>query len=64
LHFRQTQSGSGKNAIDALCNAGHPVQMVEDYSDLMGHAGAVSRHADDTLDGASDPHRKGGAAWF
>ncbi|MDP3675577.1 MAG: gamma-glutamyltransferase, partial [Novosphingobium sp.] len=39
------ESRFDNKAIDALRNAGHPVQMVEDYSDLMGHAGAIVRHA-------------------
>ncbi|MDP3740447.1 MAG: gamma-glutamyltransferase, partial [Hyphomonadaceae bacterium] len=57
------ESRFDNKAIDALRNAGHPVQMVEDYSDLMGHAGAIVRHADGRLDGASDPRCDGSAAW-
>jgi gamma-glutamyltranspeptidase len=50
-------------AIDALREKGHSVQMVEDFSDLMGHAGALVRHADGAFDGASDPRCDGAAAW-
>jgi gamma-glutamyltranspeptidase len=50
-------------AIDALREKGHPVQMVEGYSDLMGHAGALVRRADGAFDGASDPRCDGAAAW-
>jgi gamma-glutamyltranspeptidase/glutathione hydrolase len=52
------------NVVDGLRKAGHAVQMTGNYSDLMGHAGAVVRHADGALDGASDPRSDGGAAWF
>jgi gamma-glutamyltranspeptidase/glutathione hydrolase len=54
------ESRFDKNVIDALRNAGHPVRMVKEYSDLMERAVAISRHAD----GASDPRSDGSAAWF
>lgn len=50
--------------IDGLREAGHPVVMVDGFSELMGHAGAIVRHADGALDGASDPRSDGEAAWF
>ncbi|WP_353118629.1 gamma-glutamyltransferase family protein [Nitratidesulfovibrio sp.] len=44
--------------------AGHPVRMVGDYDPVMGHAGAIVRHADGTLEGAADPRGDGCvAAW-
>jgi len=49
--------------VDGLRKAGHPVKMVEDYSSLMGHAGAIVRHADGALDGAADPRSDGSVAW-
>jgi len=49
--------------IDRLMSAGHDVAVLaEDYSDTMGHAGAVLLHADGTLEGAHDPRADGGAA--
>ena len=49
--------------IDRLLSAGHDVEMVpEDYSDTMGHAGAVVLHPDGTLEGVHDPRAAGGAA--
>lgn len=57
------ESRFDQKTIDALRNAGHPVQMVDDYSDLMGHAGAILREPDGRLDGASDPRCDGAAAW-
>src|SRR5499427_4519343 len=51
------------NLIDRLLSAGHDVEVLaEDYSDTMGHAGAVILHPDGTLEGAHDPRADGGAA--
>ena len=39
--------------IDALANAGHEVEILDEpYSDVMGHAGAVVLHKDSSLEGA------------
>jgi gamma-glutamyltranspeptidase/glutathione hydrolase len=49
--------------IDRLISAGHDVEVLaEPYSDTMGHAGAVVRHPDGTLEGMHDPRADGGAA--
>jgi len=49
--------------IDRLLSAGHDVEVLaEDYSDTMGHAGAVVLHPDGTLEGVHDPRADGGAA--
>jgi gamma-glutamyltranspeptidase/glutathione hydrolase len=51
------------NLIDQLVSAGHEVDVLaEDYSDVMGHAGAVVLHEDGTCEGAHDPRADGGAA--
>jgi oxamate amidohydrolase len=49
---------------DALRSAGHEVELVTPCNDLMGHAGALVRHADGTIEGASDPRSDGGVAGF
>jgi gamma-glutamyltranspeptidase/glutathione hydrolase len=50
---------------DRLLSAGHDVEVLPDvYSDIMGHAGAVIRHGDGTLEGGHDPRADGGAAGF
>ena len=49
--------------VDGLVKAGHAVRMVEDYSDLMGHAGAIVRHGDGAIDAAGDPRSDGSVAW-
>ena len=48
--------------IDAMKNAGHDVEVIEPFSDLMGHAGAVSRTQDGLMEGGSDPRADGKAA--
>jgi gamma-glutamyltranspeptidase/glutathione hydrolase len=48
--------------IEQLRAAGHDVEVVADYSPLMGHAGAIVRHPDGRLDGAADPRSDGGVA--
>ncbi len=48
----------------ALAAAGHEVERVGPLTAMMGHAGAIVRHADGRLDGATDPRSDGGvAAW-
>lgn len=49
---------------DELRAAGHSVELVAPFDIRMGHAGAIVRHADGALEGASDPRSDGGvAAW-
>jgi oxamate amidohydrolase len=49
--------------IDQLVSAGHDIDVLaDDYSDTMGHAGAVVLHPDGTLEGVHDPRADGGAA--
>jgi len=52
-----------ENLIDRLMSARHDVEVLDaDYSDTMGHAGAVVLHANGTLEGGHDPRADGGAA--
>ncbi|MGX1307004.1 gamma-glutamyltranspeptidase [Amorphus suaedae] len=50
--------------VDALRRAGHEVELVADFSDMMGHAGALVRHPDGLLEGATDPRSDGCVAAF
>ena len=50
--------------ITALKEAGHVVNLVKARNDLMGHAGALVRHPDGLLEGASDPRCDGLAAAY
>ncbi|MCH8531222.1 MAG: gamma-glutamyltransferase family protein [Saccharospirillum sp.] len=49
--------------VKQLKTAGHEVaELDEAFSDTMGHAGALVRHADGEIEGASDPRCDGTAA--
>ncbi|HSW18597.1 MAG TPA: gamma-glutamyltransferase [Ramlibacter sp.] len=48
--------------IAALKAAGHDVDVVEAYSDLVGHAGALVRQPDGVVFGAADPRSDGTVA--
>jgi len=47
---------------DALVAAGHDVERVGPLTATMGHAGAIVRHPDGLLEGATDPRSDGGVA--
>jgi len=50
--------------IDELARRGHDVEVLLAFDETMGHAGAIVRHVDGILEGASDPRSDGGvAAW-
>lgn len=57
-----------KDLIDALRAAGHDVQLVGPFDELMGHAGALVIHhtggKSGLIEGASDPRSDGSAAGF
>jgi gamma-glutamyltranspeptidase len=48
----------------ALREAGHAVEMLEDFTSTMGHAGAIVRHPDGLFKGATDPRSDGAAMGF
>jgi gamma-glutamyltranspeptidase len=49
---------------DELRRRGHEVEMLGDFDETFGHAGAIVRHVDGVLEGASDPRSDGSvAAW-
>jgi len=45
--------------VAALRAAGHEVQVVGPFEEMMGHAGAIVRHPDGRLEGAADPRGDG-----
>ncbi len=50
--------------IDELRARGHDVEVLGDYDEIVGHAGAILRDASGVLQGGSDPRSDGGvAAW-
>ncbi len=48
--------------IKALIDAGHDVEVLGEFEQSMGHAGAIVRHGDGLLEGASDPRSDGSVA--
>jgi gamma-glutamyltranspeptidase len=50
--------------LDELIARGHQVEVLLPFDETMGHAGALVRHADGTLEGASDPRSDGGIAAY
>ncbi len=48
----------------ALAESGHELAMLGDFDSLMGHAGAIVRHPDGRLEGATDPRADGAIAAF
>jgi len=50
--------------LQALRAAGHDVEVVAAYDEVMGHAGALVRLPDGTLEGAADPRSDGAVAAY
>lgn len=48
----------------ALRELGHEVEALPDFSEAVGHAGAIVRHTNGMLEGAYDPRSNGSAAGF
>lgn len=53
------ESRFDSHLVEALSSAGHQVEMMPDFTSVMGHAGAIVRHPDTTLEGATDPRSDG-----
>ncbi|ATZ10767.1 gamma-glutamyltransferase family protein [Erwinia amylovora] len=50
--------------VAALHALGHETEMLPDFSEAVGHAGAIVRHKNGMLEGAFDPRSNGSAAGF
>ncbi len=50
--------------VQALRDAGHAVELLGPFDDLLGHAGAVVHDPDGMMEGASDPRSDGAAIGF
>lgn len=48
--------------IKALDAAGHDIELVDAFDDMMGHAGMVSIDAHGVISGATDPRADGACA--
>ncbi len=52
------------SVFEALKAAGHDLEVIGDFDEVMGHAGAIVRHPDGLLEGANDPRSDGQANGF
>jgi len=50
--------------VATLRELGHEVEILADFSEAVGHAGAIVRHINGMLEGAFDPRSNGSAAGF
>ncbi len=48
--------------FEALRQAGHDVEVIGDFDEIMGHAGALVQHPGGLIEGAYDPRSDGEAA--
>ena len=52
------------SVVEALRAAGHEVEVVGAFDEMMGHAGALVHHPHGVIEGAADPRSDGGVAAF
>ena len=50
--------------LQALRDAGHDVEVFPAFHHVMGHAGALVRHPDGSIEGATDPRADGAVAAY
>jgi gamma-glutamyltranspeptidase/glutathione hydrolase len=50
--------------LQALARAGHDIEVIGAFDEVMGHAGAIVRHTSGIIEGAADPRGDGGVAAF
>ena len=50
-----------RRKLEAL---GHEVEMVEDFDEIVGHAGGIARDSNGVFEGGSDPRSNGAVAGF
>ena len=48
----------------ALGKLGHEIEVLQDYDELMGHAGAIVHHLNGVLEGGADPRSDGSVAAY
>jgi gamma-glutamyltranspeptidase/glutathione hydrolase len=48
----------------ALGKLGHDIEVVQDYDEIMGHAGVIVRHANGVMEGGADPRSDGVVAAY
>src|SRR5258706_1791784 len=59
------EAGIPPRVVDALTAAGHPIERIDAFSDLAGHAGAIAHHGEaGAFVGGTDPPSDGGGAAY
>lgn len=58
------ERGFGDTVAAELSRRGHDIEITPSHSEVMGHAGALLRHPNGLIEGASDPRSNGVAAGF
>ena len=58
------ETGLGSALIEELKARGHDVEVLGDFEETMGHAGALVRHPNGALEGGFDPRGDGSVAGF
>jgi gamma-glutamyltranspeptidase/glutathione hydrolase len=56
------ESRFSPEVVERLRAMGHEVELLEPFDETVGHAGAIVRHPDGTLEGGFDPRSDGGVA--
>ena len=62
--YLRIESHFPEAVIAALRAAGHDLEVVGPFDEIMGHAGALVRHPSGVIEGAADPRGDGGVAAF
>lgn len=52
------------DVLQALTQAGHDIEIVGPFDEVMGHAGAIVRHQSGVIEGAADPRGDGVVATY
>ena len=58
------ESRFSTGVVSDLARRGHVMEVLGDYDEAMGHAGAIVRHANGVLEGGADPRSDGCVAAF
>ncbi len=53
-----------REVVEGLRARGHDVELLDDFDESVGHAGAIIRRADGVLEGGADPRSDGTVAAF
>ena len=53
-----------EGVVEQLRSAGHAIDLYGPFDNTFGHAGAIARHSDGLLEGASDPRSDGSVAAY